>query len=235
MAKKPSNPPNKEFAHNPFRDLKGLPVSSAPEPVKRPAPSPTPTAPPAPIDDGELFVAEMKQLGVEKRSLGDLPEKPLPAPGEYPPAKTKSPAKPQTPEDEFLVAVGRLDVTFSDEYPGPEAEADLPRPAPRRMRQLRRGQLVPEEELDLHGLHREQALEKVGWFLQNSVHQGRRTVLIVTGRGQHSAEGPVLREAVGRFLRENRDGLVLEWGVAPPRYGGAGALVVFLRATSGGG
>jgi DNA-nicking Smr family endonuclease len=235
MAKKSSDPPNKEFAHNPFRDLKGLPVSSVLEPAKRPAPSPAETAPPAPVEDGELFVAEMKQLGVEKRSSDELPEKPLPATGEYPTPKPTPSAGPQTPEDDFLAAVGRLDVTFSDEYHEPETEADLPRSAPRRTRQLRRGQIVPEEELDLHGMHREQALEKVGWFLQDAVHQGRRVVLIVTGRGQHSAEGPVLREAVSRFLRENRDGLVLEWGGAPPRYGGAGALVVFLRAAAGGG
>ena len=103
------------------------------------------------------------------------------------------------------------------------------------MRQLRRGQLVPEDQLDLHGLHRHEALEKVRFFLEDAAYHGRRTVLIVTGRGQHSAEGPVLREAVARYLREEQGGQVLEWGVAPKNYGGDGALVVFLRGTGGAG
>jgi DNA-nicking Smr family endonuclease len=237
MAKKPAKPKNQEFAHNPFRDLKGLSVSDAPKPGKKaasqPAPRPPAPKPAAPADDGELFAAEMKLLGVAKQAHDDLPEKPLPKAAESPAAKPQAPAKPAAPEDEFLAAIGRLDVTFSDEYPEPEPEADLPRPAPRRMRQLRRGQLVPEDQLDLHGLHREPALEKVRFFLQDAVYNGHRTVLIVTGRGQHSAEGPVLREAVARLLREDPDGLVLEWGIAPPRYGGDGALVVFLRGAGG--
>ncbi len=237
MAKKPAPPKPKDFAHNPFRDLKGLPVSDAPKLEKKPAktepPPPPAPKPAAPADDGELFAAEMQLLGVARQDRDDLSENPLPEPTEHPPAKPQTPAKPAAPEDEFLAAVGRLDVTFADEYPEPELEAELPRPAPRRMRQLRRGQLVPEEQLDLHGLHRDQALEKARWFLQDAVHHGSRTVLIVTGRGQHSAEGPVLREAVARLLREDPDHLILEWGIAPPRHGGDGALVVFLRSAGG--
>lgn len=234
MAKKPSRPKNQEFANNPFRELKGLSVSSSSLSDQPPPPSAAPRAK-TPTDEGELFAAEMKLLGVETRSPGDRPEKLPPGPEKGSPAKTLPAPRRPAEEDEFLAAVGRLDTTFVDNYPEPEIEADLPRAAPRRMRKLRRGQVKPEEELDLHGLHRDRALEKVRWFLQDAVHHGRRIVLIVTGRGQHSAEGPVLREAVARFLREDPDGLVLEWGAAPPRYGGAGALVVFLRSPAGGG
>jgi len=218
----------REFQNNPFRDLKGLSVSApdksasaqpAAQDAKRPA---TPAG-----NSGDLFAREMDFLGVQRVS-GDeqsardketgQAESPPPPQSADPPAET----------DEFLAALGRLDVTFTDEFPENDAPG-LPKAAPRRMRQLRQGRLVPEDELDLHGMHRDRALEKVGWFLEDCVFQGLRTVLIITGRGQHSPEGPVLRETVARYLRGEGADLVLEWGTAPPRYGGEGALVVFLR------
>ena len=229
MAKKSSKPKSKDFANTPFRDLKGVSVcgSAPPEPPKKEF---VPRPPPAPqLSEEELFAAEMELLGVAKADEARAPEKPQP-----PEVERRAPAKAPpraTPEDEFLAAVGRLDVTFSDEYPEPLPPDDLPRATARRMRRLRRGQLLPEATLDLHGLFREPALEKVRWFLQDAAYQGFRTLLIVTGRGQHSAEGPVLREAVARYLREQEGGPVLEWGVAPPRLGGDGALVVFLRGS----
>ncbi|AMV72913.1 Smr/MutS family protein [Desulfuromonas carbonis] len=233
MAKKSSKPKSKDFANNPFRDLKGLSVSAS-APPEAPKKEFVPRPPPAPpLSEEELFAAEMALLGVAQKDEANALEKPLP-----PETERRAPAKAPpraTPEDEFLAAVGQLDVTFSDDYPEPLPPDDLPRAAPRRMRQLRRGQLLPEATLDLHGLFREPALEKVRWFLQDAAYQRQHTVLIVTGRGQHSAEGPVLREAVARYLREQTGKLVLEWGVAPPRLGGDGALVVFLRSSGGGG
>lgn len=126
---------------------------------------------------------------------------------------------------EFMAAIGQLDKTFKDELPPPEAT----RPAqPRRLKQLERGVLKPAGELDLHGLTRDEALNRTRAFLGHAARQGWSVVLIVTGKGLHSSEGPVLRLAVERLLGDARD-LVLEWGVAPRRYGGAGALVVFIR------
>jgi DNA-nicking Smr family endonuclease len=72
---------------------------------------------------------------------------------------------------------------------------------------------------------------KVPFFLQDSVYQGFQTVLIITGKGLHSKEGPVLRTAVEKLLSQQKE-QVLEWGLAPQRYGGSGALVVFLRRNS---
>jgi len=74
----------------------------------------------------------------------------------------------------------------------------------------------------------EEACTKVRFFLQDALYQGYRTVLVITGKGSHSSDGPVLRIAMERLLESQRE-LVLEWGIAPPRYGGSGALIVFLR------
>jgi DNA-nicking Smr family endonuclease len=52
--------------------------------------------------------------------------------------------------------------------------------------------------------------------------------LIITGKGLHSSDGPVLRQAMEKLLNQQREH-VLEWSVAPRRFGGDGALIVFLR------
>ena len=233
MGKKSSKPKSKDFANNPVRDLKGLSVSSAPTAPDKTAPPPAPPPPPVTVPEEALFAAEMEFLGVARQDADEPLEKSLPS-GPDRRAPSQAPPPGSDPEDEFRAAVGRLDVTFSDDFPESPAE-ELPRAAPRRMRQLKRGRILPEATLDLHGLYREPALEKVRWFLKDAAFHGHRTLLIVTGRGQHSAEGPVLREAVARYLREQSGKLVIEWGVAPPRLGGDGALVVFLRCAGRGG
>jgi DNA-nicking Smr family endonuclease len=127
--------------------------------------------------------------------------------------------------EEFLAAVDELGEVRRDEPPGAD---EPPRARPRRMKQLERGELRPAGELDLHGLIRDEALARTRTFLAHAARQGWPVVVIVTGKGLHSAAGPVLRQAVGRLLDTSRE-VVLEWGEAPRRFGGAGALVVFLR------
>jgi DNA-nicking Smr family endonuclease len=96
------------------------------------------------------------------------------------------------------------------------------------MKQLERGEVQPAGTLDLHGLTRDEALARSRAYLAHAARQGWPVVLLVTGKGLHSQEGPVLRREVERLLAATRD-LVLEWGVAPRRHGGSGALAVFLK------
>jgi DNA-nicking Smr family endonuclease len=96
------------------------------------------------------------------------------------------------------------------------------------MKQLMRGTLQPAATLDLHGLTREEALPRVRTFLAHAARQKWPLVLIVTGKGLHSQAGPVLRRAVEHYLTTARE-TVLEWGTAPRRHGGTGALAVFPR------
>ncbi len=118
-----------------------------------------------------------------------------------------------------------MEAVFTDELP----EEVEPSATPRRMKLLRAGKLVPEAELDLHGLDRVRAREKTRYFLEDAVYQGKRTVLLITGKGHGSAGEPVLRKEMERFLARDAGAWVSEWGDAPRRYGGEGALVVFLR------
>ena len=58
----------------------------------------------------------------------------------------------------FLDAIGSMEKVFKDEWCG-----DVPdkRAVPRRMKQVERGQLKPEDELDLHGMTVDEATDKV--------------------------------------------------------------------------
>lgn len=209
----------KEFGQNPFSTLKGF--SASPPPREKPAPQATPTST---IPEAEAdFGAEMEWLGV--RRLADV-EEPTAAP--IPATETEPPTPAAAPPDEaeeFRRALGGLQVTFRDEYP----DEHEPQAAPRRMKLVRQGKLAPEATLDLHGLSREEARRRTRYFLENSIHHGYRTVLLITGRGQHSAVGPVLRDDLERYLSFDAAAWVVEWGRAPGVLGGDGALVVFLK------
>jgi DNA-nicking Smr family endonuclease len=212
---------------NPFTSLKGFCVSNdkppkAAEPLPKVVPVPTPDADQG--DDETLFAEEMERLGLScgdgKASVEEAPEEETADGTER--VKTLPPA---TDQELFCAALGTMDAVFEDEFP-PEEEV---RAEPRRMRLVRRGQLVPEARLDLHGLHRDQAREKVRFFLENGVYQGFRTVLLITGRGLGSGSEPVLRTEIERYLTHQAGAWVVEWGRAPRQYGGEGALVVFLK------
>ena len=109
--------------------------------------------------------------------------------------------------------------------PEPLALGSAPGVDKRTAERLRRGQLPIEARLDLHGHTRESAHRALSGFLAAAWDTGRRTVLIVTGKGQG-----ILKDAVPRWLNEapNR-GRILMVAQAQPKDGGGGALYVLLR------
>ena len=116
----------------------------------------------------------------------------------------------------------------------PQTETELDETAARqssssRMKQLKRGAIRISAELDLHGCLRDEALVKLRQFLAAAHGRGQKAVLVITGKGINSAEGPVLQGAVADWLRENGKGLVAEFAPAPRDKGGSGAFVVFLK------
>lgn len=131
----------------------------------------------------------------------------------------------ETERLEFLAAIEQL--TPSPEEVAPP-EPPTPQARPRRMKQLERGELKPAATLDLHGLSREEALARTRQFLGQATRQSWQAVVIVTGKGLHSQEGPVLRRAVEQLLATVPH-LILEWASAPRQLGGEGALIVFPR------
>jgi DNA-nicking Smr family endonuclease len=96
------------------------------------------------------------------------------------------------------------------------------------VRKLRRGVWVLQDELDLHGLRRDEARERLAAFLRESVKKGSRCVRIVHGKG-HGSPGrePVLKAKVKSWLVQRSE--VLAFTYARPADGGHGALIVLLK------
>ena len=102
---------------------------------------------------------------------------------------------------------------------------------------LKKGKLVPEAKLDLHGMTLEQAQPALNGFILRSHASGRRLVLIVTGKGKDRDPGDavpvrrgVLRHNVPQWLRmAPLSALVLQISEAHLKHGGGGAYYVYLR------
>ncbi len=100
----------------------------------------------------------------------------------------------------------------------------------RSAQKLKRGQLVIDATLDLHGMTQDQAHRTLNATLPRAYRQGKRTVLVITGKGEDKEGGGVLRRNVPRWLGETPlAGIVLNHSEARTRDGGGGALYVSLR------
>ncbi|WP_424972147.1 Smr/MutS family protein [Dinoroseobacter sp. S76] len=104
---------------------------------------------------------------------------------------------------------------------------------------LKRGKLSPEGRIDLHGMTLAQAHPALNRFILGSHAQGKRLVLVITGKGKdRDAGGPiperlgVLRHQVPHWLQiPPLNAVVLQVSQAHIRHGGGGAYYVYLRRT----
>jgi len=120
---------------------------------------------------------------------------------------------------------------------------------------FRRGQLVIDGRIDLHGLTRERAHGQLKQFIAKARVKGWRTVLVITGTGRGRSydgtplpisDAPWERSASERFQMPTHTGVlrrevplwldepdirphIVAVTTAQPRHGGAGALYVYLR------
>ncbi len=95
---------------------------------------------------------------------------------------------------------------------------------------LRRGRMPVEATADLHGLTQSEAHRRLAEFIAACYAQGRRCVIVVTGKGSGKAEPGVLKTMVPRWLNEpSMRPAILGFDYAQPRHGGSGALYVLLR------
>lgn len=95
---------------------------------------------------------------------------------------------------------------------------------------LRAGELVAANRLDLHGTIEEVARDRVFGFVRQSSQSGLRCVAVVHGRGLRSADGPVLKQAIPRWLTQlPLARIVGAYASAPRERGGDGVTLVLLR------
>jgi DNA-nicking Smr family endonuclease len=96
---------------------------------------------------------------------------------------------------------------------------------------LRRGQLAIDGRMDLHGMTQAQAHGALASFVHRAWAEGRRCLLVITGKGTFSGDGGgVLRQAVPRWLGEpGLRPMVLAVQPAQPQHGGGGAFYLLLK------
>lgn len=88
----------------------------------------------------------------------------------------------------------------------------------------------PDDQIDLHGKTREEAIMVVQNFVKTCHAQKLNHILIITGKGHHSGtDGPVLKTAVEQWLKKNGYSYIKEFQNAPSRFGGSGAVWIELK------
>ncbi|GFO70102.1 DNA mismatch repair protein MutS [Geomonas limicola] len=225
-------PKPKEFSASPFKALKGVTLETREQPPAAAShQKPTPPKPP------KQTLEQQKQKSREELedallfldAFADI--RPM-NPVKSQPHREKAKAVKEQKDDEemrvFLKAVEslKLDVRFSDENLEPPPQQPV---AVNRLRQVRRGGIRIDFQLDLHGLTRDEAIENLERFVRGAYNRGQKGVLVITGKGNNSPGEPVLKIAVGNWLREAGKAMVSEFVAAPSDLGGAGAFVVFLK------
>ncbi len=95
-------------------------------------------------------------------------------------------------------------------------------------RKIARGKTSIDGRIDLHGLTQVEAYNRLFHFLDSAYASGKRTVLVITGKGSRG-EG-ILKQAVPRWLSEPMfKSKVIGFHESHITHGGAGALYVRLR------
>ena len=104
---------------------------------------------------------------------------------------------------------------------------------------LAKGKFTIQGKLDLHGMTQRQAHAALIEFIQTAFNDGKRNLLVITGKGRSKIEDEVagygkgegiLKRIVPKWLDEPPlRGLVLAFTTSQREHGGAGALYVLLR------
>lgn len=182
-----------------------------------------------------LAQEQARALERERRLFADSvgPVKVLPA--REPPAKPRPPPPPE-PRQRLLDEQAALRASIEE---GVDVESLLltddglsyrrPAVASDVVLRLRRGEWAIQAELDLHGLRRDEARDRLMAFVRQAVRQGQRCVRVVHGKGIGSpGREPVLKGKVHRWLARQAE--VMAFTQARGIDGGNGALIVLLEA-----
>ncbi|WP_296425284.1 Smr/MutS family protein [Yoonia sp.] len=186
-----------------------------------------------------------RHLSAEERALWDRiaeratpldPKKPRHAP---PLVKPKKPADPRAPVPDF-----RVGQTTSGHRPhdlllslGERLSRAPVQMDHKSFGKMKRGKLVPEGRIDLHGMTMSEAHPELVGFILGSQSMGRRLVLVITGKGKDRDDGGpipmlhgVLRHQVPQWLGlPPLSQAVLQITPAHLKHGGHGAYYVYLR------
>ncbi len=149
-----------------------------------------------------------------------------------PAAPKDKPAAPKTKPVKAPSAKGRPAATSHIQVPAPPAAAARGFDKSTSTK-FKRGRLPIEGTLDLHGMTQERALSALQGFIKRSWRDGKRTLLIITGKGDRGKSTGVLRRMLPMWLEDGDLGnAVLAISPAQPRDGGDGAFYIRLRKST---
>lgn len=103
---------------------------------------------------------------------------------------------------------------------------------------LRRGKIIIEGRLDLHGMIQHEAYDALLHFIPRMQAQGKRCVLVITGKGMRQYAGePISERTIGILRQKTPEWLssaplnqyVLKVQEAQKKHGAEGAVYVLLR------
>lgn len=172
-------------------------------------------------EERRLWRLAMRDADPLPGRVADLPEPPPAAEAEPVATSLAPPPVPMPPRD--ARPVGRP--SLPPLTPGSITDMDR-----RTGDRFRKGQLVIDARIDLHGMTQAQAHGALAGFVHHAWAQGRRCVLVITGKGTWSGGAGVLRAAVPRWLADSAlRPMILAIHPAQPKDGGDGALYVLLK------
>lgn len=189
-----------------FKDLKNvLEIKKLPESVKT---------------DEEIFLEAMADVR-ERQEFRKIPYSS--------PAMMKIPSL-QTEDDIKVlkeIVHGKKKIRLSDtgeyiEWTRPGARKDL-------AKRLHRGDFSVQDYIDLHGLTLSEAEEAIIQFFKRALTMQYSCVKIIHGRGLKSSRGPVLKDALIKWLQGPFRKLILAYVTARDCDGGLGATYVLLK------
>jgi len=95
---------------------------------------------------------------------------------------------------------------------------------------LHRGEFSVQDSIDLHGMTLVEAEEALSCFFRTAIQKRLFCVKVIHGRGLRSPQGPVLKEALKRFLHRSFSKWILAYATAKHSDGGLGATYIILKS-----
>jgi DNA-nicking Smr family endonuclease len=174
------------------------------------------------VSDEELFRDAMKEV----REIVEFRRIPFRCRGAAPISKGVS-SDDDTLKTVVEIVRGRRPLNLPDtqeyvEWVSPSYKADV-------VRKLHEGSFSVQDCLDLHGLILREAEIEVEDFLAESLKKRLRCVKIIHGRGLRSPSGPVLKEALIKWLICRHRKKIIAFVTARQCDGGLGALYLLLK------
>ena len=144
------------------------------------------------------------------------------------------PLKPGLPKTSFTGFSNSTSQIANKNRPQPKLQIDKFAGVDRRtVERLRRGKLPIEARLDLHGYYQDVAQSELNSFISSCALSGRRTVLVITGKGSLNHGGGGLRRNLPDWLNQSScRPHILAFCAARPEHGGGGAFYVLLRRSN---